>query len=66
MPLLITLFFFHSSISDARHSEQCKLFVDQGGVDRLTNFLSENSPERHRDLALLIKDNVQAWQDRGL
>jgi hypothetical protein len=54
------------SISDSRHSQQCKLFVDQGGVDRLTIILSEDSPKKHRDLALLIKDNVQAWQDRQL
>ena len=54
------------SISDSRHSQQCKLFVDQGGVDRLTNFLSEDSPKKHRDLALLIKDSVQAWQNRLL
>ena len=66
MSLFITLFFFYSSISDTRHSQQCKRFVDQGGVDRLTDFLSEDSPKRHRDLALLIKDNVQAWQDRQL
>ena len=66
MSLLITLFFFYSSISDARYSQQCNLFVNQGGVERLKDFLSEDSPIRHRDLALLIKDNVQAWQDRQL
>ena len=57
---------FFSSISDSRHSYQCKLFVEQGGVERLNGFLSEESPKRHRDLASLIMDNVQAWQDRGL
>ena len=55
-----------SSISDSRHSGECKLFVEQGGVERLIGFLSEDSPKRHRDLASLIMDNVQAWQDRQL
>ena len=55
-----------SFISDSRHSDQCKLFIEQGGVERLNGFLSEESPKRHRDLASLIMDNVQAWQDRGL
>ena len=59
--VLITLFFYYSSISDVIHLQQCKLFVDQGGVDRLMDFLSEDSPKRHRDLALLIKDNIQAF-----
>ena len=66
MSLLITLFFFYSSISDARHPGQCKLFVEQGGVERLNGFLSEDSLKRHRDLALLIMGNIQAWRDRQL
>ena len=32
--------------------------MKQGGVDRLDGFLSENSPQRHRDLASLILKNV--------
>ena len=64
MSLLITLFFFYSSISDARHPGQCKLFVEQGGVERLNGFLSEDSPKRHCELASQIMENVQVWQNR--
>ena len=53
-------------ISDTAHTGQCKCFVEQGGVERLNGFLSEDSLKRHRDLALLIMGNVQAWQDRQL
>ena len=53
-------------ISDINHSDQCECFVEQGGVERLSGFLSEDSTKRHQDLASLIKENVQAWQDRQL
>ena len=53
-----------SSISDHAHSPQCKFFEEQGGVERLSEFLSEDSPNKHRELASLIMENVQAWQNR--
>ena len=64
--LLMTFSLFYSSISDRDHSDQCRLFVRQGGVEHLNGFLPENSPERHRNLALLIMDNIKAWQNRQL
>ena len=58
MSLTNTIFLFLNIHLDPRCSDQCELFVKQGGVDRLDGFLGENSPQRHRDLASLILKNV--------
>jgi hypothetical protein len=57
-PLMITFLntILLLSISDC--ISQYRLFMKQGGVDRLNGFLSENSPQRHHDLASLVMKNV--------
>ena len=61
---MLFITFSLSSISDIWDSDHCKLFVEQGGVERLSGFLSEDSLKRHCELASQIMENVQAWQNR--